>query len=79
MIDTLFGHRKTLHYSHIIRDNLPAWTILWRDVGVLSCYSYWPSRRSVLGQEVASDMVDDEYSVDTSALVPWTLLNRMTV
>lgn len=69
-LDTFYADRKKLVYHKIISASLPAWTRMWRDAGVMSVMSFWPSRRSVIGQEVDLDLVDEEFSVDTMALVP---------
>ena len=37
---------------------------------MLGPLSYWPSRRSVKGQDVDMELVDEEYSLDTTAMVP---------
>lgn len=69
VLDTMYESRSELKYNKLISQALPQWSILWRDVGVESPSSYWPSRRSVLGRDADLSLVDEEYSVDTAALV----------
>lgn len=77
-LDTMYESRNQLKYNKLISQALPQWSILWRDVGVESPSSYWPSRRSVLGRDVDLSLVDEEYSVDTAALVHTGTIPRDT-
>ena len=72
VLESQHPSRKKMQYCKEVKLALPSWMVLFRDFDVLSADSYWPSRRSVIGMEVDVNVIDEEFSVNTSALVQLT-------